>query len=227
MWKTLKFSTNEGLPQFSRPSTRKPRNEIEATINGLSYHFDLKKLSQLLSFTFRCITTVTSSNLKCIATRKETKTKNKLRGDINIKIWNNRRLKHHFCWKTRNKKEILFLRFSCVLSSPGPVLFLIASPKIQKTQNINHSLCFMDLQASDDICEMFDRRRFGQRLNLNVEFDWLKIGSCTTLYPRNWANWITRSSSTTEVERVSTCAMETWLTLYTLNTIIFKLFKII
>ena len=132
LWKTLKFSTNEGLLQFSRPSTRKPRNEIEATINGLSYHFDLKKPSQVLSFTFRCITTVTSSNLKCIATRKETKTKNKLRGDINIKIWNNRRLKHHFCWKTRNKKEILFLRFSCVLSSPGPVLFLIASPKIQK-----------------------------------------------------------------------------------------------
>ena len=83
----------------------------------------------------------------------------------------------------------------------------------------------MDLQASDDICEMFDGRRFGQRLNLNVEFDWLKIGSCTTLYPRNCANWIARSSSTTEVEGASTCAMETWLTIYTLNAILFELFK--
>ena len=35
----------------------------------------------------------------------------------------------------------------------------------------------MDLQANDDICEMFDGRRFGQPLKLNVEFDWLKIGS--------------------------------------------------
>ena len=38
----------------------------------------------------------------------------------------------------------------------------------------------MDLQANDDICEMLDGRRFGQRLNLNVEFDWFKIRSCTT-----------------------------------------------
>lgn len=42
-YERLKFSTNEGLPQFSRPSTKKPRNEIEATINGLSYHFDFLK----------------------------------------------------------------------------------------------------------------------------------------------------------------------------------------
>ena len=33
----------------------------------------------------------------------------------------------------------------------------------------------MDLQANDDICEMFDGRRFGQRLNLNVEFVGLRL----------------------------------------------------
>lgn len=51
------------------------------TKNGLS-----SPLSQILSFTFRCITTVTSSNLKCIAARKEKQQKKKLRGDIDMKI---------------------------------------------------------------------------------------------------------------------------------------------